>query len=268
MKVQPIALDQIEDTTTPAPRDLMDSILSRGQLVPVVLFQGRAGRKFRIIDGMRRIAAIRALWDEYHKEYDRYKISEDPDKVEPTPPPETVAAHIRHKVSPSDRALDTLTFNGVRSRNYAAEADAVGLLLEDGFSERAITQATGVSLPKVKELSKLKAGLVPDAFERLRRGEITRSTAMALLKLPTERQDELTQEETLTGAVAQSAVRAYNQSLLSDLDQIATPAMHGYVDLAAQLDAVVGRFSGAQRKLLAEAAELLRQIPVNEGVAA
>lgn len=254
VKIQEIDLDEIEDIDAQPDEDFIAGIRQRGQLAPVILEQTRKGTKYRVTAGRRRIAALRVLaarWaalspdEQAQARTDRY-------------PQPYVLAHVRHKIGTVERTLDLLVENLQRSRNYAAEADAVATLLEAGFTERRITDETGIPIAKVSQLAKMKRSLVPGAFDKLRRNEITKSAALGLMRLPEDQQATLAQEDALPVATVAAAVRAYNQDALAALDQIETPAAYGFMDLAAQLDAATGRFAGEQRHALAIAAEILR----------
>lgn len=175
-----------------------------------------------------------------------------------------------------DRAEETLS-TIVRERNLAAEADAVARLLEAKRSVEDIAERTGVPLRTVKELAAMQVGLIPEAFEKVRQGKVARAAAKQMLRLTPEAQralvdqsEQLVERDEPGGAPharpqrvrikdVQSAVRAQRNDMFAQLDQVETPTISTFAGLADQVDAAAMKFAGDRRKLLVDAAAVLRE---------
>ena len=59
MQVKTIKLSEIEDFNLVPDKEILDSVRRQGVLVPIRVTQSRAGRKYRVTDGLRRVASLR-----------------------------------------------------------------------------------------------------------------------------------------------------------------------------------------------------------------
>ena len=231
MQISRVPLDRIAPSTLEAPAELVTS-LQTGQIHPVIL---RFGNPMAIVDGQRRVAALRALGQEH------------------------IFAVVVRDADDAAAAVTTLAANIVRSRNPGAEADAVATLLEAGQTEADIAATTGVSRRVVTELLSLKQNLTPAAFSALRTGKLARAAALSMRKLPEATQTELIQGDTVRIKDVNAALRAQKSALLDQLETApVAPQQARYATLAAQIEAAALSFAGDQRATLTDAAEILR----------
>lgn len=157
-------LDQL--SATPAPSQaFLDSIQRFGVLEPVILVNV-GWDTYVIADGRRRMLAVNQLG----------------------------MSQIPALVFDSDVSVLTLVANAQRSPNPLSEYDAICKLLDRGYSEKEIVQATGLAPGTVKKRMKL-GKLTPVLTEAYRSGLVSNTVAEAISGLPSGQQAIL--EETL-----------------------------------------------------------------------
>ncbi|MBU2249655.1 MAG: hypothetical protein KKD77_23105, partial [Gammaproteobacteria bacterium] len=119
-------------------------------------------------------------------------------------------------------------------------------------------ERTGIPLQKVRGLIRLQKTLVPEAFNRLKSGELAESTAKRVARLPDAEQKRVVSEERVTKKDVDAVVRHHEQNML-DVAKIVTPSIDASADLAAQVDAFAQKLSGKKRQVLIDAAEIIRK---------
>lgn len=104
-------------------------------------------------------------------------------------------------------AVFVLTENLVRTSNAAAEAESLkAVLSEYKWTVKEASEHLGIPLNKLKSIAKL-FNLIPEIFEQLRAGKISKSTALKLSKLTKDKQKEFIGRETITLDDAENALR-------------------------------------------------------------
>ncbi|MBA7539990.1 hypothetical protein ES705_32279 [subsurface metagenome] len=157
----------------------IDSVKRFGVVHPIVVQRDRT--KYTIIDGRRRARAA------------------------------IIAEHvsISARVYPKKyRPTMVIALNNLQSANPVAELEAIEALIEEGASEKQISEATGLPLSTIRKRLKLQR-LNPDLRKGLKKGEIAVSVAEKASDLPEVVQDGLAnifvEEEQLTGETVREA---------------------------------------------------------------
>jgi ParB/RepB/Spo0J family partition protein len=231
-----IALSDIEDPGLRAPRWLVRSIEHQSQRRPVVLGCNPKDMEgdYLIYDGKRRIAALTELG----RTQVIALVCEDENEV--------------------NHAIETLVGN-LGERNPGAEAEAVEILLGEGYNEERIVKEVGLDKKTVTDLIRLKQALHPVAFEKVKVGQLPLSTAKQMLRLSPEEQGMLAMEEKVRAKDVKAVVRARSQDLLAGLEQITIPTLTLEDDLAQQIEGAALFLMGRERQTLIDAAEILRR---------
>jgi ParB-like chromosome segregation protein Spo0J len=148
-----VSIDDIEPVHVEPDAQFIKSIAaSNGAQVPIVLMSG-AGKRYRIIDGIRRVAAHRTL------------------------ELKTIAARLydANAFTPKDRAIALVRLNHHRSVNPIAEYNALDTLRKAGMTD------------SILRLDKLQ----PELRTLLADGRMTFDTAIKAAALPTKEQKKL-----------------------------------------------------------------------------
>lgn len=147
-------------------KSFLSSIRAEGILAPIVL--ERDGSGYMVIDGRRRIAAAKVL---------------GLDKV-----PATI-------VDFSEKEIELLgvMLNLHRSPNMACEVKALRRFIQAGYSQEEIAGMLNVSRTRLKKHFHLLS-LCNDGIKMLEEGGLKVSAALALARLPEERQEKLLSE--------------------------------------------------------------------------
>lgn len=164
---------------------LRDSLEKRGQLQPVILNATGEHDKYQIVDGRRRIAALREL-GKHH-----------------------VRAYV-YKVNPIVEASLAITANAVRGANPVSDALAIIDLAGAGYSERDIARATGLAVGTIRKRMKL-AALHDDIFRGMRAGTVAIGVAERVASLPAKRQEALAELLDKKGKITGEDVDAANR---------------------------------------------------------
>lgn len=221
-----------------APSDashIIKSIKKVGQRIPIIVSPYAFGEyQYKVLDGSRRLQALKELEIEFVEAYVVSNTNEY-------------------------NAVTTLVANLSRARNIAAESDALITLQAEGLTAKEISEQTGLPLRNITELTELRTQLTEPAFGMLREGNMSLSTAKRLQRLDKTAQEELLMgtEGRLRGKDVESALRAENNKLLQEVAQI--PAITtGNSIMASQLDQLAQKITGEKRKVLINAAEIIR----------
>lgn len=226
-----------QDTTYVASMKARKNQKLAPQMIPIIVTE--IDGTYRIYDGLRRVAALRLI---DHGSVDAYIATKEVDFA-----------------NDEDLYALTIAINSLRSQNAASEATAVEALMKAGWTEQTIHERTGIPFNKVRSLIRLKQNLVPEAFKRLKDGELAESTAKRVARLPEKEQKRVVAEERVTKKDVDAAVRHHEQDML-DVGNIHTPNISSNEDLAAQVDAFAQKLSGKKRQVLIDAAEIIRKI--------
>lgn len=151
-----LPLDALRVGVGPAPdKGLLDSVRRFGLLQPIIATP--SGETWQVIDGRRRVLCARELeWEQI------------PALVLP---PGSVNPHVVQLAS-----------HVLRSRNRAAEIDAIEALMKEGCGEDAIVAATGLMKQEIRAL--LPLALLPTSLRSaLREGQVAASVALEAAKL-------------------------------------------------------------------------------------
>lgn len=202
-----LPIDQLKLGFGPEPEHgLIESIRRLGILQPVIV-ETRAPHPedaewgWRVIDGRRRVLAAEMVAQEAVPCY--------------VLPYGAVNPHVIQLAS-----------HALRSRNRAAEIDAIEALMRDGAGERDIAVATGLTVQEVRALLPLTT-LSRTVRQALREGKVKASVAQEMVKLPASAQRrleaKLTGEGKLTGGDVkeQKLVRTQQAAAALDLGALA-----------------------------------------------
>jgi ParB/RepB/Spo0J family partition protein len=164
-----VSIDDIEPVHVEPDAQFIKSIAaSNGAQVPIVLMSG-AGKRYRIIDGIRRVAAHRTL------------------------ELKTIAARLydANAFTPKDRAIALVRLNHHRSVNPIAEYNALDTLRKAGMTDsKDIAQAVGLNIRQVQRILRLDK-LQPELRTLLADGRMTFDTAIKAAALPAKEQKKL-----------------------------------------------------------------------------
>tara|TARA_R100000353_G_scaffold172065_1_gene136903 strand:+ start:8124 stop:8873 length:750 start_codon:yes stop_codon:yes gene_type:complete len=213
---------------------IIKSISMIGQRIPIIVTPTEGEYKYKVLDGNRRLCALKQLSEE---KVDAYVVTNTAEY----------------------NAITTLVANISRTRNVAAESDALVTLQAEGLTAKEISEQTGLPLRNITELVDLRGQLIAKAFTMLREGNMSLSTAKRLQRLEPNAQEELilNTEGRLRGKDVESALRAENNKLLQEIAQI--PAVTtGHSIMASQLDQLAQKLTGEKRKVIINAAEIIR----------
>jgi len=231
-----IPLDMIQIPQVELRKELTESIRQKGVLKPPVLVPGKGG-KYTVSQGKHRVFSA------HHLGFTEIEciVDEEQDAVE--------------------QDVELLIDNLLRERNYGDEAQAVERLLKKGLSEDAICQRLGgVKLTVIKELLRLKRSMEPSTFEAVKKGKVPRAAALKLSRLEPAAQKAVVagSEDKVSVKDADAALRVQKAGQLSALDTLVTPAVSLDEDLALQVEGFAQKHSGTKRKVLIEAATIIR----------
>lgn len=231
-----VPLDDIEPTdSVQVEKKFLANLEQYGQQQNVVLFHAPADADWTYIiaEGSRRIAGYR-------------QIQRD---------------HINAIIKTGDEtdiAKITLSCNGHRRPNIARECEACGVLADRGLTPEEIATETQLSVREIKNRLDILRGLPPELFERLRKGEVSYKSALRCLKLSPERRETLGKLERVTLQEVDAQIRDMNRSMI-DIDSIPTPSLEGEGYIADQVEAAALQEAGRDRKVLLQAAFILRK---------
>jgi ParB/RepB/Spo0J family partition protein len=212
----------------------VENVRVRGQLEPVFLYDNPEIQKLEILAGNRRVGACRAL---------DYPV---------------MAFVVPVEVPREEALMMALTFNLQRSRNRPDEARRVDELMKLGYTPQKIAEAIGVRVTEIKSLVKMMSAMHPDVKKKFSTGELTKSAAKELVKLPQDKQKEML-ESGVTGTKELSReVRSFQNDAFDALDQIEVPNITPDETLGTQVEQAAGKYSGDNRKALLKAAAILR----------
>jgi ParB/RepB/Spo0J family partition protein len=163
---------------------LVQSIQRFGLLQPIIAMT--RGETWVVIDGRRRcLAAISIGW-------------------------ETIPAYVLPAGSVNPHVVQ-LASHVLRSRNRAAEIDAIEALMKDGSDEDTIVAATGLMKGEIRALLPL-TNLPPMLRTALREGKMAASTAQEAAKLSPQAQRRLEDVFTEKGRVSAPDVKEQRQA--------------------------------------------------------
>jgi ParB-like chromosome segregation protein Spo0J len=171
--------------------DLIRNIRANGVLVPIEVrivetFPGGMSKRSAVVDGVRRLKAVRAILAHPGRGNDVTDLRRIP--------------VVETRVS-EDMGLGlTLALHATRRPNPIRDLEAIERLLERGYTEHVISVETGFTIPKIRARLRLQA-LIPYFREELREGKISAALAEKIARLPESRQIELRElgPEKLTG---------------------------------------------------------------------
>lgn len=168
----------------PVDPSLVQSIKRFGLLQPIITMP--SGGAIQVIDGRRRLLATRALGWETIPAYSLPAGSVNPHVVQ-------LASHV------------------LRSRNRAAEIDAIEALLKEGASDETIVAATGLLKQEIRALLPL-TNLPPTLRSALREGKIAASVATEAAKVSAQAQRRLEDVLAEKGRISASDVKEQRQA--------------------------------------------------------
>jgi hypothetical protein len=243
-------LTEIELSDCAPDASLARSIEIDGLIVPIILsfisddtgyIDPHATVKYRIIDGKRRVATLRDMGKLY------------------------VNAELRN-IGSASQARVTLAANIARSRNIAAEAQAIQAIIQDDPLAAAdidhLCAITGIRKVVIKELLALYSGLDKICFDLLGKGLLKPTLAKKLIRLPKAVQRGLAISLPLTGKTVDAALRDQRVEQLTIIDDIEVPTLTQSSYVAQSIDAFAVRMSGSERQILMQAAEIVRRYEV------
>lgn len=241
MEVKVVKLTRIDDARIEPSKELVQSLKHVGQLSPVILQSCGLGFKHKIIDGRRRVAALRLLGgDTVHA----IILDEGTDGIE------------QYEMS--------LVSNLVRSPSPILEMLLIAKLFEAGRDEDYIVEHLGIPKYRVRQRMKLER-LVPALRRRVLDRKMSVATAMQAAKLTVTEQQILASYEGRISMSWVKAVQRQEQLKLLDLDSIEVPTLAtqdqslDMESLAMTLTHIAQRHQGAKRQVLLEAAAILEQ---------
>lgn len=168
-----IAIDQISgwEGGDPAPEGLVESIRVLGQIEPVVLREyqngAKPGKPFIVVAGTRRIKALDALGETY------------------------VQAKIESR-DDADDLMMALAENFQRSENVIGNAALVGQLMDQGYSDKDISQLPlGMNIAKVRQMRDVHYKLDERIKQGARDGIVAPWSCWHIARQPQEIQDKL-----------------------------------------------------------------------------
>lgn len=183
------------------------SVAGFGVLAPIAISTTtNAAGLYHIIDGKRRVAALRELGVE---------------EVE------TLAFDL-----PVEQAeVATLILNDQRSANLAAEVQALMKLRDRGFDEKQIATAMSVPIGKIRKKMKV-LGLIPDLLDLLFIGQLQASIALLVCTWPPARQDHVLQRLRERGKLTMRDIADLREAARTS----AQDAIEGLQDMADAID--------------------------------
>lgn len=181
-----ILLMLVEEVAATASADLRRSLEDRGQLMPVLVNAPEDARQpFRVIDGRRRIAALRASGAT------------------------DVMARV-YRVDPLVESALAATANAVRSANPENELEAIERLAEAGFDDAQIARATGLRVQTIRKRRRLEV-LPVDVREGIRSGKVAVGIADRIVKLPPSQRERLVAHYRDTGKITGPDIASVSQ---------------------------------------------------------
>ncbi len=114
----------------------------------------------------------------------------------------------------------SVVLNEGRGQNVVGEYRAIGTLLQDGYSEKAVAAELGIPWPRFRKMMSLD-GLLVGLLRALEQDKIAESTAYALAKLETDVQKRMLRQLEKTGKLTLKQVnearRVHTEKVASDL---------------------------------------------------
>jgi ParB-like chromosome segregation protein Spo0J len=226
-------------------RDVFKSISAiKTVLQPVCLVED--GKNYRVIYGSRRVlAAKKAGMDKIESKI--FKASTPPGVI----------------------AVFVLTENQVRKPNPAAETAALRMVLNEyGWTLKEASDNTGVPLSSLKSTARL-FNLIPEIFEQLRAGKISKATALRLSKLPKDKQGEFIGKESITFDAAEKAVKENRAGEFIPAELFSLPetdeAKRGLADsmivnAISALEKAIKVTTNGRRKKMERALKILKEV--------
>ncbi len=192
VEVDRIVLDDDEAMSEGLYRNLLKSVLFAGIVFQsVVLTEIEGTDLYRVIAGKRRVLSAR-----------KAELEKIPAMVLPSGSPDGLLS------------IFVLLENMNRSPNPAAEAESIDEVMSAyGWTEAELSRNLGVPLSRIKSRIRL-FDLIPELFERLRKGDMTLTLAEKMRALPTAKQRELIERGSLTINTAEEALRRNKLDLL------------------------------------------------------
>lgn len=219
-----VALYLVDEGVVQLDRDLLASIADRGQLCPVILNGEGENDRYTVIDGRRRVRALRELGVT------------------------AVQARVYRVDTLVADALAT-TANTVRRPNPENELEAIESLLAAGFDEAQIARATGMRLQTIRKRRRLQG--IPVAIrDGLRSGLLSVSVAERIAGMSGRDQRRMVRHLAATGRVTASDVARVLEARRADA--IATLPVALFAD--QERAPVTMRLYGALREVAARAA--------------
>ena len=182
----------IYSATIPPTKQFIKSIENYDKIMPVVVTP--QGDNFLVHIGNRSVAALKSLG-----------------KTE-----------VECVISDLEGPVLALLGNLQRSENSIADAEAIVELMESGWSKEDIVENLGIPMYKIYPLLNLHNNLIPELKQKIADGTMAVEAGRLATKLPKDKQLELSENEKITIAAAQSAKRS-EQLMLLDLDSITIP---------------------------------------------
>lgn len=173
MNIEKIPTDQIVSDPYSPPKALMENIKKYGISHPLLVLQCN-NASYKVIAGRKRLAAAK----------------------------EAGLTEVPAIVFNSHAIYETLSLseNYHRSPSPALEAEMMKRLMDSGVTQEEVASLVGISQAQVCQRLKLLK-LIPEFFEKLKRGELRPSIAEELCSLDQETQRTLLDEEKLTLAL-------------------------------------------------------------------
>ena len=218
--------------TLPPSKEFVQSIEEFGQSKPIQVVKTLIEDKFLVVDGERRVAALRLLG-----------------KTE-------AEAIISGDIPPS---ILTLLGNLQRSQNPIAEGLAIQTLLDEGWTKEDIVRKIGIPAGKVYSLLRL-IQLIPALRGKIAQGKMSLEAGRLATNLTVDEQEQLALSDKIS-IKATKAVKRHAQLELLNLDSITIPKAHELDGLLGSLTILCTKLSeGWERSALVEAIRAVEAI--------
>ncbi|MBE0427968.1 MAG: ParB/RepB/Spo0J family partition protein [Nitrospirae bacterium] len=172
---------------------------------------------------------------------------------------ETIQAVVHlTKLTEQEIALQRVIENMNRSPNPAMEAESLNILIASyDWNAADAAKKLGIPVSHIRRRLKLLQ-LIPEFFEKLKKGEIKLTVAWRLSSLPKELQRELLEEEKLTLDRVESAARESKLNTLPDeLFELSDVQADSIEDLKFRIKDLISKTADGSKEKLEKALSIL-----------
>lgn len=200
-----VPLDQIggwEGVGDPPPDDFIDDIRKNGLEIPIVVDAEEDG-SFTIVEGKRRLRAFQVLTEEGIEGFD------------------AIPAVINPRRNQRDSRLRSLSANYQRGENVTGDARTVKALMDAGYKDKQIAEASNTPLATVRVLRDIAFKLHPTLFEATEQNKMKPWTAKEASRLGPEGQARLIAKLEANGRVtSDDAIEARRFRVIQAADSV------------------------------------------------